>query len=301
MNLSGVILPLTTPFAGDAVDTAALAANIARYERHGLAGYLLLGSTGEAALLDEDEKLALLRAARAAIPREKVMLAGVGLESTRATVRLARAAGEAGADALLVLTPFFFRGRMSADALRCHFEAVADAAPVPVLLYNVPVHTSLVIPPAVVGELARHSNVAGLKDSSGDLPWLLDVLGRVPAGFRVLCGSAAAFVSELSAGAVGGILAVGNALPEPLVDLHRRHLAGDAASALALQKALIGPVRTIVNALGIAGIKAVMDLRGLRGGPPRPPLQPLVAAELAELRAELDRLVASGVIPALAL
>jgi 4-hydroxy-2-oxoglutarate aldolase len=301
MNLSGVILPLTTPFAGDAVDTAALAANIARFERHGLAGYLLLGSTGEAALLDEDEKLEVLRAARAAIPPGKLMLAGVGVESTRATVRLARAAAEAGAEALLVLTPFFFRARMSADALRRHFETVADAAPVPVLLYNVPVHTSLVIPPAVVGDLARHPNVAGLKDSSGDLPWLLDVLGRVPAGFRVLCGSAAAFASELSAGAVGAILAVGNALPEPLVELHRRHLAGDAAGALALQKAVIGPIRAIVNAFGIAGIKAVMDLRGLRGGAPRPPLPPLTDAELADLRAELDRVVQARLIRAVSL
>ena len=301
MNLSGVILPLTTPFAGDSVDTAALVANIARYERHGLAGYVLLGSTGEAALLDEDEKLELLFAARAAIPRDKVMIAGVGVESTRATVRLARKAGEAGADALLVLTPFFFRGRMSADALCRHFAAVADAAPVPVLLYNVPMHTSLVIPPAVVGELARHPNVAGLKDSSGDLPWLLDVVGRVPAGFRVLCGSAAAFASELQAGAVGGILAIGDALPEPLIELHRRHVAGDDAGALALQKALIGPIRAIANAFGIAGIKAVMELRGLSGGAPRPPLQPLAAAELAELRAELDRLVAAELIAAPAL
>ncbi|MBP1621360.1 MAG: hypothetical protein H6Q02_2127 [Acidobacteria bacterium] len=301
MNISGVILPLTTPFSGDSVDTAALAGNIARFEHRGLAGYLLLGSTGEAALLDEDEKLALLRAARAAIPRDTIMLAGVGLESTRATVRLARAAGEAGADALLVLTPFFFRGRMDADALRKHFEAVADAAPVPVFLYNVPMHTSLVIPPAVVGELARHPNVAGLKDSSGDLPWLLDVLGRVPAEFKVLCGSAAAFSSELAAGAVGGILALGNALPEPLVELHRRHHAGDTAGALALQKAIIGPLRAIIGAFGIAGIKAAMDLRGLRGGPPRPPLQPLGAAALAELRTELDRLVVAGVIPTLAL
>jgi len=190
---------------------------------------------------------------------------------------------------------------MDADALRKHFEAVADAAPVPVFLYNVPMHTSLVIPPAVVGELARHPNVAGLKDSSGDLPWLLDVLGRVPAEFKVLCGSAAAFSSELAAGAVGGILALGNALPEPLVELHRRHHAGDTAGALALQKAIIGPLRAIIGAFGIAGIKAAMDLRGLRGGPPRPPLQPLGAAALAELRTELDRLVVAGVIPTLAL
>jgi dihydrodipicolinate synthase/N-acetylneuraminate lyase len=226
MNLSGVILPLTTPFSGDAVDTAALAANIARYQRHGLAGYLVLGSTGDAALLDEDEKLAVLRAARAAIPRDSVMMAGVGVESTRATVRLARAAADAGADALLVLTPFFFRGRMSADALRRHFEAVADGASVPVLLYNVPMHTSLVIPPAVIGDLARHQNVAGLKDSSGDLPWLLDVLGRVPAGFRVLCGAAAAFLPELSAGAWAASWRSVTRC-RTARRLHRRHLAGD--------------------------------------------------------------------------
>jgi len=296
MNLHGVLLPLTTPFDGDAVAPARLGAAISRYETHGVTGYVVLGSTGETALLDEDEKIALLSAAREAIPATKTMLAGVGLESTAATVRLACRAAEAGADGLLVLTPFFFRSRMTADALVRHFTAVADAAPVPIVLYNVPAHTSLVIPPAVVETLARHPNVIGLKDSSGDVPWMLDVLGRVPADFRVLCGSATAFLPALVSGAVGGILAIADALPELAVRLFQCHIEGRAEDALHLQKALVTVTRLVLGSHGVAGIKAVMDLRGLAGGDPRLPLLPVVAAERAALAGEIDRLVALRVL-----
>jgi len=287
MNLSGVLLPLTTPFEGGAVAPARLADNIARYEAHGLAGYLVLGSTGEAALLDEDEKLAVL------------FVAGVVLESTRATVRLARAAADAGADVLLVLTPFFFRSRTSADALVRHFTAVADASPVPILLYNVPVYTSVVIPPAAVAALASHPNVIGLKDSAGDLPWLLDVLARVPATFQVLSGSALSVLPALTCGAVGAILAAGDAFPELAVRLYRHHAEGGAAEALALQKELVAPTRLVLGGHGVPGIKAVMDLRGLAGGDPRPPLAPVGREERAAIKAEVDRLVAKGLLPRL--
>lgn len=297
MNLHGVLLPLTTPFAGEAVDTARLADAIARYEAHGLAGYLLLGSTGEAALLDEDEKVAVLAAARTAIPAARTMLAGVGAESTGATIRLARKATDAGADALLVLTPFFFRSRMTADALVRHFNSVADASPVPILLYNVPVYTSLVIPPAVVGMLASHPNVIGLKDSSGDLPWMLDVLTRVPATFQVVCGAALAFLPALTSGAVGGILAIGDAFPELAVRLFRYHSEGHMAKALALQKELVASTRLVVGSHGVAGVKAAMDLRGLAGGDPRPPLLPLAGIDRAAIATEIDRLVDRGLLP----
>jgi len=297
MNLSGVLLPLTTPFDGGAVAPAKLAANIARFETHDLAGYLLLGSTGEAALLDEDEKVAVLAAARRVIPKAKTMMAGVGLESTAATVRLARRAAEAGADVLLVITPAFFRARVSTDALVRHFTSVADASPVPILLYNVPMYTSVVIPPAAVATLASHPNVAGLKDSSGDLTWLLDVLARVPSTFQVLCGSALAFLPELACGAVGGILAVGDAFPEMPVRLYRHHVEGRAADALALQKELIAPTRLVLGGHGVPGLKAAMEMRGLAGGNPRPPLCPLGNEERVVIRAEIDRLIADGLLP----
>jgi 4-hydroxy-2-oxoglutarate aldolase len=297
MNLHGVLLPLTTPFEGDAFAAASLTASIARYEAHELAGYLVLGSTGEAAFLTEDEKIAVLSTAREAIPTTKTLLAGVGVESTSATIRLARRAGETGADAVLVLTPFFFRSRMSADALVRHFNAVADASPVPVLLYNVPVYTSLVIPPAVVGMLANHPNVIGLKDSSGDVPWMLDVLARVPPPFQVLCGSAPAFFPALVSGAVGGILAVADAFPELALAIYHLHASGRTAPALELQKEIVASTKLIVGGHGIAGVKAAMELRGLPAGDPRAPLLPLPGSDRAAIATEIDRLVTRGLLP----
>jgi 4-hydroxy-2-oxoglutarate aldolase len=300
MNLTGLFLPLTTPFDGDGVAPERLAENIARYARHEPAGYLLLGSTGEAAHLSEEEKVAVLRAARAAIPAARTMLAGTGLESTAATVRMTRIAADAGADGALVVTPHYFRARMTEEALVRHFAAVADASPIPVLLYNVPVYTGIVIPPAAVERVARHDNVAGLKDSSGDLGWMLEVLARVPASFQVLSGSAYAFQPALEAGAVGGILAFADACPEPCGAIHKLHCAGDREGALRVQRCVVIAARAILAA-GIAGVKGGMDLRGLHGGSPRAPLLPLTTAERDTVRITLDHLVSDGVLPSLQL
>ncbi|MFZ5788075.1 MAG: dihydrodipicolinate synthase family protein [Acidobacteriota bacterium] len=296
MRLEGVFPPITTPFTDGAVDAGKLAENIRRYERCGLAGYLLLGSTGEAAALDEGEREVVLRAARAAVPRGRPLIAGVGMESTAATVRTARTAARCGADFVLVVTPFYFRSRMTEAALERHFATVADASPVPVLLYNVPMVTGVTIPPALVGTLAKHPNVLGLKDSSGDLTWLVDVFGRVPESFSVLCGHALAFQSGLAAGACGGILAVADVVPEPFVRLHALHRSGDTSGALLLQRRLVATVRAFVDAYGVAGVKAAMDLRGLHGGDPRPPLLPASGPETEILRRRLEECVAAGLI-----
>jgi 4-hydroxy-2-oxoglutarate aldolase len=300
MNLSGVFPPVTTPFDDRGrVDTRALAANLARYEAHGAAGYLLLGSTGEAAYLDEEEKLEVLRAARRAVPAGRILMAGVGLESTAATSRLAALAADCGADLALVITPFYFRSGMSEEALRRHFEAVAEASPIPILLYNVPKFTGLVLPVSVAEALAKHPNVAGLKDSSGDLEKMREVLDRVPASFRVLCGSVSVFAPALALGAVGGVLAAADVIPEPLVALYRAHVNGDAGRAKALQASVTETGRRIVDAAGVPGIKAAMDVRGLSGGSPRPPLLPASADERESIRRELARLVDEEVVPEL--
>jgi 4-hydroxy-2-oxoglutarate aldolase len=300
VNLSGVFAPVTTPYDDRGrVDTGALAANLARYEAHGAAGYLLLGSTGEAAYLEEGEKLELLRAARRAVPAGRILMAGVGLESTAATVQLARLAAECGADCALVITPFYFRSRMSEEALTRHFEAVAEASPIPILLYNVPKFTGLVLPVSVAEALAKHPNVAGLKDSSGDLEKMREVLDRVPASFRVLCGSVSVFAPALALGAVGGVLAAADVVPEPLVALYRAHVAGDATRAKSLQASVIETGRRVVDAAGVPGIKAAMDLRGLSGGAPRPPLLPVSVDERESIRREFERLVAEGIVPEL--
>ncbi len=226
-------------------------------------------------------------------------MAGVGLESTAATVRLAAKAGDCGADLALVITPFYFRSRMSEEALRRHFEAVAEASPIPILLYNVPKFTGLALPVSVAEALAKHPNVAGLKDSSGDLEKMQEVLDRVPASFRVLCGSVSVFAPALAAGAVGGVLAAADVVPEPLVALYRAHVAGDAGRAGELQAAVTETGRRIVDAVGVPGIKAGMDVRGLSGGAPRPPLLPASPDECEAIRRELARLVDEGIVPAL--
>ncbi len=297
-NLAGVHPPLTTPFADGRPSPTALSGNIVRLQRQGVAGYLLLGSTGEAAYLEESEKLALLETAREAVPSDRTLMVGVGLESTGATCRLARLAGERGADVLLVLTPFYFRARMSDEALLRHFAAVADASPVPVLLYNVPMFTGITIPPPVVERLAAHGNVAGLKDSAGDLAWLVEILGRVPAEFQVLCGSAFAFQPALAAGAVGGILAVANAVPEPYLAIHGAQVRGDSTAALALQKRVQRFADVVGRRYGLAGVKAAMDARGLAGGDPRAPLLPLPADDRGAVASTIDEMVAAGLLPA---
>ncbi len=301
MNLTGVFSPLTTPFAGGRPALDLLAANLARYERHGLAGYLVLGSTGEAALLTDEERVAVLRAARAAIPHERTMIAGVGQESTAATLRMAAIAAECGADAVLVVTPSYFRAQMSADALVAHYTAVADASPRPVLLYNVPQFTGVTIPPAVVERLAGHPNIAGLKDSAGDIGWLVDVIARVPARFEILGGAAGVIESALAAGAVGAILAIANVLPEACVRLFREQSAGRAAAAREVQRRLLPAIRLIAGRLGVAGVKAAMDERGLVGGLPRPPLLPIAEADHTAVRACLAALVERGELASLAL
>jgi 4-hydroxy-2-oxoglutarate aldolase len=300
VNLSGVFPPVTTPFdERGRVDTGALADNLARYEAHGVAGYLLLGSTGEAAYIDEGEKLEVLRAARRAVPSARVLMAGVGLESTAATARLATLAADCGADLALVITPFYFRSRMSEEALKRHFEAVAEASPIPILLYNVPKFTGLALPASVAEALAKHPNVAGLKDSSGDLEKMREVLDRVPASFRVLCGSVSIFEPALAAGAVGGVLAAADVVPETLVALYRAHVAGDAGRARELQASVTETGRRIVDAVGVPGIKAGMDVRGLSGGPPRPPLLAASRDERESIRREVARLVDAGIVPAM--
>jgi 4-hydroxy-2-oxoglutarate aldolase len=213
LKLAGILPPLVTPFRADGgVDLAAFEANLESYSSFDLGGYLVLGSNGEAAALDEEEKVSLIRTARR-LCGSRLLLAGTGLESTRSTIAFTRRAAEAGADAALVLTPHYYKPQMSPDALRLHFERVADASPVPVLLYSVPAFTALPFPPSLASALAGHRNIAGMKESSGDLGLLGRIVSSVPASFQVACGSAPVVYPALCLGAVAGILAVPAARP----------------------------------------------------------------------------------------
>jgi 4-hydroxy-2-oxoglutarate aldolase len=287
--LGGPMVPVASTFTeGDGgLDRAAFDANVRAHLAAGLEGIVVAGSSGEAALLDEDERRTLVGWAREQVPEDRWLIAGVGGESTRITVARTRAAAEAGADAMLVVSPHYYTKRMSPAALLAHFTAVADASPRPVLLYNIPVYAHLALPPDVVATLAEHENVIGMKDSAGDLPMLDAYLQARSATFAVLTGSGATVHTALDRGASGAILAVALFAGHVVVGLHEAVRAGDHATAMALQERLVPLARDIGAAMGPAGLKAAMDRVGLAGGPVRSPLLPLDEAERARVRAVL--------------
>lgn len=287
--MRGIIPPLVTPFRADgALDLAGFEANLEAYAASDLGGYLVLGSNGEAATLEEDEKLALVAAARR-LSSGRTLLVGTGQESTRATVAFTRKAADLGADAALVLTPHYYKAQMTVDALRRHYETVADASPVPVLLYTAPAFTGLPCPPTLPSLLAAHPRMTGMKESSGDMALLGRVLSSVPPTFAVACGSAPVLYPALCLGAAAGIVAVACCAPRPAAALYRAFCAGDHARARALQAA-ITPLATAVTAShGVAGLKAALDAVGLRGGSVRAPLLPASSSLPAELKPLLDR------------
>jgi 4-hydroxy-2-oxoglutarate aldolase len=287
--IRGILPPLTTPFRGDgALDTAAFEANLEIYATQDLGGALVLGSNGEAQSLEEPEKLALVRTARARMS-SRTLLVGTGLESTRATIALTRKVADLGADAVLVLTPHYYKSQMSPDALRTHFEAVGDASSIPVLLYSVPAFTGITFPAGLAAELARHPLVRGMKESSGDLGLLGRLVASVPPRFAVICGSAPVIYPALCIGAVGGILAAACCAPRPVTALYQAFQEGDHARARRIQEAVTPLAVAITATHGVAGLKAAMDLAGFRGGPVRAPLLPVRPEVRDELRALLDR------------
>lgn len=279
--LAGLYVPVTTPFdpvTGDAAPVS-LRDNLRRWLDQPIDGFLLFGSTGEGALLDEDEKIQLLEYARDVIPPVRGLLAGAGADSTRAAIRLAKRFADAGADAVLVHAPTYYGPVLSAAAVRDHFTALADASPVPVLLYYMPKYVHVDLDPGLVGELTRHPNVAGLKDSSGDLKRFAEYTEACDEHVRLFVGNGTLLYSAMELGAVGGILAAGLLAAEDYGALIRHYREGRSQEAGRLQEKLTPVHREIVAKAGIPGVKVAMDRLGLTGGPPRPPLRPLPEKE----------------------
>jgi 4-hydroxy-2-oxoglutarate aldolase len=291
LKLAGILPPLVTPFRADGgVDLAAFEANLEAYSSFDLGGYLVLGSNGEAAALEEEEKLALVGAARRGAG-SRLLLAGTGLESTRSTVAFTQRVADLGADAALVLTPHYYKAQMSHEALRLHFERVADASPIPVLLYSVPAFTALPFPPSLAASLAGHPNISGLKESSGDLGLMGRILTSVPPSFLVACGSAPVVYPALCLGAVAGILAVACCAPAPTAALYRAFLGGDHVGARRIQASLTPLAVAVTATWGVAGLKAAMDAAGFQGGSVRAPLLGIPPAAREEVALALARAV----------
>ncbi len=293
--LGGVLAPVPTPFRDDespALD--ALAENLARWSRTALDGVLVLGSNGEATSLCDAEKLSVLSAARAAFPKDKLLLAGTGCDSTRETLALSQEAARLGADAALVLTPCYYKAKMDAAAMRRHYTTLADHAGLPILIYNMPACTGVDLPAETVVDLSAHPNIAGIKDSSGNVPKLAAILRDARPGFRVFAGSGSFLYPSLILGAVGGIMALANIAPGPLAEMLAAVRRGDHAAARRLQLRLIPANAAVTTKFGVAGLKQALDWLGYYGGPPRSPLARLNPDEQKGLRAIL---VESGILP----
>ena len=279
MDLSGVYAALTTPFAADgSVAIADLKRNIQRYDATGLAGYAVQGSTGESVLLSRAEWDGVLVAAKEAASAKKRLLAGTGVESTAETISRTKRAAELGYDAALVKTPYYYKPAYKPEVLIAHYRRVADASPIPVLLYSVPQFTGISLEAPEVAVLAEHPNIVGIKESSGHVQRVGEMVAGVPASFQVLTGGAGVLLPSLAVGAKGAILALASALPEKCVELYEVTRRGQTEAARELQKNLLRASKLIVSELGIPGVKFVMDQRGYHGGAPRLPLLPLSEA-----------------------
>jgi 4-hydroxy-2-oxoglutarate aldolase len=278
VDIAGVHIPCVTPFdpvTGD-VDLVGFRANLRTWFEHPIRGVVVGGSTGEAVLLDEAERAALLEGARDVIPEGRVLIAGTGAESTRATLRLCTAAAERGADALLVQPPAFYRGAMIDEALVAHYRKIADESPAPIILYQVPLKLStLDLSMNFVEVMARHDNVIGIKDSRGRLDLVGELVTRTGKDFQVLVGSGAILYGGLEVGAVGGILGVANMATEKCAALFSAFGLGNSSEAGRLQEEVAPVHDAVVGAMGVPGVKVAVDLVGMNGGDPRPPLRPL--------------------------
>jgi 4-hydroxy-2-oxoglutarate aldolase len=288
---AGIYTPIATPFRDDGtVDERALAANVSRWMTTPLTGLVVLGSNGEAASLEDAEADRVVEIVRAGVPSSRPLIAGTGRESTRATIAATRRAAASGADAALVRTPSFFKPQMTSDAFVRHFTDVADASPVPVLLYNVTLYTGVNLLPDAVERLAVHPNIVGIKESGSDIGQIAEYVARTPDDFTVLAGSATTLMHALCAGCDGAILALASLVPADCVSMVTLVREKRLDEATALQRRLMPLARSVGTTYGVPGLKAALELKGYAGGPPRPPLRPVSSEVVDIIRRQLDAL-----------
>lgn len=293
-RLRGLFAPLPTPFDGAfAVDEAALVRNLDAWNAQPLDGYVVGGSNGEFPLLTADERLRVLRIVVQHRATGRLVLGGASMESTAATAEMCAAVADAGAEAAIVVTPWYYKGRMSAAALVRHYATVADASPVPVVMYNMPANTGVDLPLKAVVELSQHANLLGIKESSPDLVKIGRMVQECRPGFAVLAGSAGFLLAALALGAAGGVTALANIAAAQLRAIWDAFASGNMHQARTIQASLLEINTLVTSQHGVAGLKAALDMLGLYGGPVRPPLLPVDEVPRREIARAL---VVSGLL-----
>ena len=287
--INGVFAPIATPFKDGAIYWDKLKFNLDKWAQSGLSGLVVLGSNGEFQLLSYQEKEELIGFVRENTPKELKVIAGTGCESTKETIDLSKKAAELGADAVLVVTPNYYKACYTPTALKAYFEAIADACPIPVMLYNMPGNTGINMSSDLVAELARHPNIVGEKDSSGNITQVSETISKTSPNFTVFAGSASWLLPALCVGAKGGTVALANVLPEQCVAIYNHFQTGKLEEARKIQLNVLEINKAVTARWGPAGLKAAMDMVGYYGGPPRLPIQPLTPVQLEELKGILQR------------
>lgn len=284
ITLDGIFTPLAVPFnEQDEFDPQKMAFNIDKLNRTDLRGYVVLGSNGEYVYLSEKEKIDVLKTARQMIPQNKLMIAGTGCESTRNTINLTLKAAEIGADAAIIVNPSYYKNDMTLPILAAHYRKIAEASPIPIIIYNFPPGTGIDLSAELLIELSQHPNIIGVKDTGGIMPKMGETIRMAAPGFQVLAGSASFLLPSLMIGAIGGILALANIAPDECVEIYRLFGNGDLAKGRALHLRMLPVNAAVTTRFGISGLKAAMNMLGYQGGLPRPPLLPLPEEKIREL------------------
>jgi len=290
LKVSGMFAPIPTPFNKDEeIDFGKLKENLAKWSRTGLAGVVVLGSNGEFVSLTHEEKVKMIAFVRENLPGEKMLIAGTGCESTRETIQLTREASEAGADAALVINPTYFKGSLNSDVLENHYRKVADASPLPVMIYNMPGNSGINLGAPLITSLSFHENITGVKDSSGNIVQISSVINDSPSDFSVFAGSGSYLLPTLLMGGAGATMAVANVVPEYCVKIEDLYKKGQIDEAVKMQLGLLKLNAAVTSGFGIPGMKYALDRVGYYGGPLRSPLLP----PSDDQKKEIDKLLES--------
>ena len=290
----GIFAPIATAFdVKGEVDYGTFGENVRTFGKTKLSGLVVLGSNGEFTLLSHEEKVKLVSSARKNLPGEKMVIAGTGCESLKETLELTKECAGVGAEVALVVTPNYYKKDMTEGALEKFYTMLADASPVPVMIYNMPGNSGVNVPSSLTVRLAGHPNITGIKDSGGNIVQISEVLAKAPAGFSVFAGSGSYLLATLMLGGVGGTLAVANVVPDYCAEIQEKYERGDLAGARKMQLALLPLNAAVTSRFGIGGMKAAMDMVGYKGGLPRLPIQP--AGE--ETKREIGRILRELGIP----
>ncbi|NLL37449.1 MAG: dihydrodipicolinate synthase family protein [Fretibacterium sp.] len=293
-SVRGIFAPIATAFdASGEVDYKVYVENVEAFGKTKLAGLVILGSNGEFTMLSHEEKVKLVEVARKHLPADKKVIAGTGCESLKETVELTKECADVGAEVALVVTPHYYKRDMNEGALEKFYTMLADASPIPVMLYNMPGNAGINIPSSLTVKLSKHPNIKGIKDSGGNIVQISEVLAKAPEGFSMFAGSGSFLLATLMLGGVGGTLAVANVVPNYCAEIQEHYEKGDLATARKMQLALLPLNAAVTSRFGIGGMKAAMDLVGYKGGLPRLPILPASV----ETRGEIARILKELNIP----